>query len=287
MIGRTPGYIVAVRPLRGGAITDFDITERMIRLLLQRVGVSRFNRPRVRDLRAVGHHRGRAAGRHRGGPAGRCGRRPAHRAADGGGHRRRSADRRAGRQHGHRHRRRHHGDRGHLASAASWPWRRCGSARSTSTPRSRPTCGASTASPSASAPPRRSRWRSARPTRRDDEVQAEVRGRDLMSGLPKTVILSPDEVRGAIDDVGHRHRRLGDPLPRRRRRPSWPRTSSCAACTSSAAAACCAAWTSASSGRPRCRCTWSTSPLEAVVLGAGHCIEHYDALKVMFMGARR
>ena len=47
MIGRTPGYIVAVRPLRGGAITDFDITERMIRLLLQRVGVTRFNRPRV------------------------------------------------------------------------------------------------------------------------------------------------------------------------------------------------------------------------------------------------
>src|SRR6201997_1927451 len=47
MIGRTPGYIVAVRPLRGGAITDFEITERMIRLLLQRCGVSRLNRPRV------------------------------------------------------------------------------------------------------------------------------------------------------------------------------------------------------------------------------------------------
>ena len=47
MIGRTPGYIVAVRPLRGGAITDFEITERMIRLLLQRVGVSRFSRPKV------------------------------------------------------------------------------------------------------------------------------------------------------------------------------------------------------------------------------------------------
>jgi rod shape-determining protein MreB len=28
------------------------------------------------------------------------------------------------------------------------------------------------------------------------------------------------------------------------------------------------------------------TPLEAVVLGAGHCIEHYEALKVMFMGAR-
>ncbi len=31
----------------------------------------------------------------------------------------------------------------------------------------------------------------------------------------------------------------------------------------------------------------SNVPLEAVVLGAGHCIEHYDALKNMFMGARR
>lgn len=47
MIGRTPGYIVAERPMRQGAITDFDLTERMIKLLLQRVGVSRINRPRV------------------------------------------------------------------------------------------------------------------------------------------------------------------------------------------------------------------------------------------------
>ncbi len=47
MIGRTPSHIVAVRPLRQGAITDFDITQRMIRLVLQQVGVNRFNRPRV------------------------------------------------------------------------------------------------------------------------------------------------------------------------------------------------------------------------------------------------
>jgi rod shape-determining protein MreB len=47
MIGRTPGYIQAVRPLRGGAITDFDITERMIRIILSRARISRFNRPRV------------------------------------------------------------------------------------------------------------------------------------------------------------------------------------------------------------------------------------------------
>jgi rod shape-determining protein MreB len=47
MIGRTPGYIVAVRPMRQGAITDFDITERMLQVLLRRVGVGRLNRPRV------------------------------------------------------------------------------------------------------------------------------------------------------------------------------------------------------------------------------------------------
>ena len=34
----------------------------------------------------------------------------------------------------------------------------------------------------------------------DDEVKAEVRGRDLMSGLPKNVILSPEEVRAAIEE---------------------------------------------------------------------------------------
>ena len=38
MIGRTPGYIVAERPLRGGAITDFEVTERMLSVLLRRVG---------------------------------------------------------------------------------------------------------------------------------------------------------------------------------------------------------------------------------------------------------
>jgi rod shape-determining protein MreB len=47
MIGRTPGYIVAVRPLRKGAITDYNITQRMIRLLLQRARVNRLNRARI------------------------------------------------------------------------------------------------------------------------------------------------------------------------------------------------------------------------------------------------
>ena len=33
-----------------------------------------------------------------------------------------------------------------------------------------------------------------------EEVQAEVRGRDLVSGLPKTIILSSEEVRHALED---------------------------------------------------------------------------------------
>jgi rod shape-determining protein MreB len=32
-----------------------------------------------------------------------------------------------------------------------------------------------------------------------DEVQAEVRGRDMLTGLPKTIILSSEEVRRALD----------------------------------------------------------------------------------------
>jgi len=47
MIGRTPGYIVAVRPLSSGAISDFDVTEKLIRLILHRSGVNRLARPKV------------------------------------------------------------------------------------------------------------------------------------------------------------------------------------------------------------------------------------------------
>src|SRR2546429_7017903 len=37
MIGRTPGNIIAVRPLKDGVIADFDVTERMLRYLIQKV----------------------------------------------------------------------------------------------------------------------------------------------------------------------------------------------------------------------------------------------------------
>jgi rod shape-determining protein MreB len=48
MIGRTPGNIVAVRPLRDGVIADFDTTERMLRYFIQKVHRRRhFAKPRV------------------------------------------------------------------------------------------------------------------------------------------------------------------------------------------------------------------------------------------------
>ena len=39
MIGRTPGNIVAIRPLKDGVIADFDTTERMLRYFIQQVDV--------------------------------------------------------------------------------------------------------------------------------------------------------------------------------------------------------------------------------------------------------
>jgi rod shape-determining protein MreB len=47
MIGRTPGHIIAVRPLRTGAVSDFDTAARMLKMLFAQVGVSRVAKPRV------------------------------------------------------------------------------------------------------------------------------------------------------------------------------------------------------------------------------------------------
>lgn len=50
MIGRTPGDIVAIRPLRDGVISDFDVTERMLHYFIKKVhdqALLPFARPRV------------------------------------------------------------------------------------------------------------------------------------------------------------------------------------------------------------------------------------------------
>ena len=48
MLGRTPGHIVAIRPLKEGVIADFDITEAMLRYFIRRVHDRRtMVRPRI------------------------------------------------------------------------------------------------------------------------------------------------------------------------------------------------------------------------------------------------
>lgn len=51
MIGRTPGNIVAIRPLRDGVISDYDITEKMLTHYINKVvdkkGFARFFMPRI------------------------------------------------------------------------------------------------------------------------------------------------------------------------------------------------------------------------------------------------
>jgi rod shape-determining protein MreB and related proteins len=47
MLGRTPGTIQAIRPLKDGVIADFDVTEQMLRHFIQRVHQNRFAHPRV------------------------------------------------------------------------------------------------------------------------------------------------------------------------------------------------------------------------------------------------
>ena len=50
MVGRTPAHIVAMRPLVEGVVSDFEVTEQMIRYFIDRVhekGFSFMPRPRI------------------------------------------------------------------------------------------------------------------------------------------------------------------------------------------------------------------------------------------------
>ena len=48
MIGRTPGNIVAVRPLRKGVISDYTVTEKMLKYFIDKaVGKRTLRKPRI------------------------------------------------------------------------------------------------------------------------------------------------------------------------------------------------------------------------------------------------
>jgi rod shape-determining protein MreB len=120
----------------------------------------------------------------------------------------------------------------------------------------------------------------------DDEYKAEIRGRDLMSGLPRTVVLEPEELREAIDE----------PLVR---------------ITNAAKAALAETPPELAqdllemgirlvggSGMLRgfdqriehetgVRVRLAEMPLETVVLGAGRCLESFDRVREMFLDRPR
>lgn len=48
MLGRTPSNIIAIRPLKDGVISDYDITERMLKYFIKKTcGTNRFFRPKI------------------------------------------------------------------------------------------------------------------------------------------------------------------------------------------------------------------------------------------------
>lgn len=285
MIGRTPSHIVAVRPLRKGAITDFDVTQRMIRLVLERVGVSRFNRPRVvicvpSAITAVERRAVTEAARRAGASDAQLIEQPVAAAiganlpineplgsmvVDVGGGTSESAILSLG---------------GVVALEAirvgsfdidaaiqAWVRREYGIAIGERTAEDiKLTIGSAAPTP--------------------NEVRAEVRGRELMSGLPRTIVLAPEEIRTAIEE------------------PVNAIVDSVLSCISQAppelsqdlimqgihlvgGGAMLRGLDLRLSQETMVKVQQVDTPLEAVVNGAGRCIESFDSLKVMFLGDKR
>ncbi len=281
MIGRTPSYIVAVRPLRKGAITDFDVTQRMIRLLLQRVGVSRLNRPRVvicvpSAITAVERRAVTEAAKRAGAADARLIEQPVAAAigADlpinepignmvidiGGGTTETALI--------------------SLGGVVALEAVRVGSFDIDNAIQGYVRREYGIAVGERTAEEIKIVLGSADPT--NDEVNAEVRGRELMSGLPKTVVLTPGEIREAIDE------------------PVTAMVDSVLSCLAQAppelaqdlivqgihlvgGGGMLKGMDSRLSREAEVQVRLVDSPLEAVAYGAGRVIEHYESVQAIFM----
>ena len=281
MIGRTPGYIVAERPLRGGAITDFEVTERMLSVLLRRVGVSRLNRPRVlicvpSAITAVERRAVKEAARRAGASSSYLLEQPMAAAigaglaihepvgnmvVDVGGGTAEMAVISLG---------------GVVAVRAL----RCGGFDFDASVQGfvRHKYGVAIGERTAEAV--KMAIGSASPY--EGEQQAEIRGREVATGRPKTVVLTPSEVRHALEDNVDSIVEAAVDLPRRsgaragpghhvRGHPSHRRR--CAAAGHDAAAG---------RTRPPCRCTWSTRRSSAWCRARGSACSRSTSLKRLF-----
>lgn len=111
MLGRTPGNVVAVRPLRDGVISDYEMTEKMLEQFLKKISKFSLIKPRVIVSVPSGvtevEERAVIQATMEAGPARVPDRRAVRRSA-----RREAGHRRAVGPHGRRHRRRHDRHRG-------------------------------------------------------------------------------------------------------------------------------------------------------------------------------
>ena len=284
MIGRTPAHIVAVRPLRKGAITDFEVTQRMVRMLLERVGVSRFNRPKVlicvpSAITAVERRAVTDAARRAGASDSQLIEQPLAAAigadlpisepvgslvVDIGGGTSESALLSLG---------------GVVALEAL----RVGSFDIDASIQAYLRREYGLAIGDTTAEEIKLAIGSAAPT--PDELRAEVRGRELMSGLPKTVVLTPVEIRRAIEE------------------PVSAMIESVLSCLARAPAelaqdlleeglhlvgggSLLRGFDSRLAEETGIPVTHVESPMECVVMGAGQCIESFEAMRTMFMDPR-
>ena len=284
MIGRTPGHIVAVRPLRNGAITDFDITQRMIRLVLERVGVSRFSRPRVvicvpSAITAVERRAVTEAARRAGAADAQLIEQPLAAAIganlpisepvgsmviDIGGGTSESAIL-------------------SLGGIVSLEAVRTGSFSLDEAIQSflRQEHGIVVGEQTAE----RIKVMIGSAYPQAEEVQGEVRGREGMSGMPKAVVVTPDEMRHAIEEplgtiVDSVVSCLGDAPP------DLAQDLIVQGITLVGGGALLAGMDARLTAETEVEVRLVDLPLECVVLGAGKCIESYDSLQAMFMGSR-
>jgi rod shape-determining protein MreB len=285
MIGRTPGYIVAVRPLRQGAITDFEITQRMIRLLLQRAGLSRFQRPRVlicvpSAITEVERRAVKEAARQAGATETQLIEQPMAAAIGAG--------------------LPIHEPRGNmvvdigggttetavisLGGIVALQAIRVGSFDIDNAIQAYVRREYGIAIGERTAEEIKLAIGSAFPT--ENEVKAEVRGRDLMSGLPKTVILSPEEVREAIDE---QVRAIVDSVVQclGASPPELAQDLIVEGIHLVGGGGMLRGIDRRISEETSIPVHLVDAPLECVVLGAGKCLEAFESLKVLFMGADR
>jgi rod shape-determining protein MreB len=285
MIGRTPSFIVAVRPLRGGAITDFETTEQMIRLLLKRAGVSRFARPKVlicvpSAITEVERRAVTEATRRAGAADAQLLEQPMAAAigadlpieepagnmvVDIGGGTTETAvislggivTLRAERVGGFTM----------DEAIQGWIRRDHGLAIGERTAEEiKVQIGSALAS--------------------NADRSAEVKGRDLITGLPKTVVLTAAEIREALDDV---ITQMIDSVKEclAMTPPELAQDLLTSGIYLVGGGALLRGFADRLQYETKVPVRMSPQPLEAVVLGAGHCIENYQALRGMFMDARR